>query len=78
MTKANQKYDALSVPCQTIVFDQKAFYVGKDLKKINAEYLRFDFMYKDYTSEQIKNIFETAKEGKVLPNTYNGNLQRRI
>ena len=78
LSKANQKYDALSVSCQTIVFNQKAFYFGKDFKKINADYVRLDFMYKNYSAEQIKNIFEAAKTGKVLPNTFNGNLQRRI
>ena len=78
LTKDNQKYEALSVPCQTMVFNQKAFYIGNIADKIGADYLRIDFTYKDYTPEQIENILRAVKDGKNLPNTYSGNLQRRI
>ena len=78
LKKDNQEYDALSEPCQTMVFNKRAFYTGKDFKQINPDYLRIDFMYKDYTTEQMANILNAVREGKNLPNTYNGNLQRRI
>ena len=78
LTKDNQKYDALSEPCQTVVFNHKAFYFGNAVDKVNADYLRIDFIYKDYTSEQIENIIKAVKNGKSIPQTYIGNLQRRI
>ena len=76
--KGNDKYDVLSEPCQTIVMNEKALYLGKEKKSFTPDYMRLDFMYKEYTLQQIKDIFSALQTGKPLPNTHIANWQRRI
>lgn len=76
--KGNEKYELLSVPCQTLVMNKKALYFGKEIQRLAFDYIRLDFMYKEYTSEQVESIFSAVCSGQTLPNTHTGNWQRWI
>ncbi len=78
LTKGMEKYDALSVPCQTMVFNKKPLSLTTQAHQFNADYIRVDFMYKDYTTQQMSRIFDDVKAGRAIASTQQGNFQRRI
>ncbi|HCU59207.1 MAG TPA: hypothetical protein DIC64_04415, partial [Alphaproteobacteria bacterium] len=59
LSKDGKYFEALSVPCQTMMFDKLPFCAASIAKDINSSFYQMDFCYKPYTSKQVK---ETAKK----------------
>lgn len=78
LKKGADRYQALSQPCQTMVFNDKALYLGTVAKALNPDFIRLDFMYKTYSAQDISAILAAARDGKALLQTNMGNWQRRI
>ena len=70
------EYQALSIPCETYVFKKEAFAFSADFWDLDVDFYRVDLIYKKYTPEQVKEIFDNLKEGRTLAGTYQGNLKR--
>jgi len=55
LSKGGQKFEALSVPCQTMLFNKNPF-IFEDYAKTRPAFYELDFCYKPYTSAQVKAI----------------------
>ena len=78
LTKGKDKYEALSVPCQTTVFSEHALCLSGVYYSVPADFYRIDFCGKEYTPEQVKQITSLILENKPVSNTTQANWQRRI
>ena len=56
LKKDGHIFEALSVPCQTMLFDKSPLCLASVAKEINASYYQMDFCFNSYTPEQIKEI----------------------
>ena len=78
LNKGKEKYNALSVPCQTTVFSEYALCLSGVYSCIPSDFYRIDFCGKEYTPEQTKEITSLIMENKPVPNTTQANWQRHI
>lgn len=70
-----KKYLLRSENCQTMVFDERTFAVADEVKEIEVDWLRADFCYREYTPNQVAEIFRQLKGGKNPPLTQKANLK---
>ncbi|MBO4294209.1 MAG: U32 family peptidase [Alphaproteobacteria bacterium] len=56
LSKDGQIFEALSVNCQTMLFNRKPFSMTQQANDIKASFYELDFCYKPYTSGQVKEI----------------------
>jgi len=78
LNKGKERYDVLSVPCQTILMNKKALYLGQHTNSIQADYIRIDLLYKKYDFADVNRILNAVKNKQSLPLTVSGNWQKRI
>ena len=78
LNKGKERYDVLSVPCQTILMNKKALYLGQHTNSIQADYIRIDLLYKKYDFADVNHILNAIKNKQAIPSTDTGNWQKRI
>ena len=79
LSRGNQKYMVLSRDCQTMVFDKRPFCIASEAQKISADFYRIDFLYKPYTPDEAKNIFDKVTDfSDVNESVLKGNLYRAL
>lgn len=58
MKRGSNKYKAISDRCQMMVFNDKPFCIASQAKNIRSDYLRIDFVYRQYTALEVKDIVD--------------------
>jgi len=67
--------------CQSIIINKNAFSWSHYLeyfRSLGQKLFRIDFLYKNYTAAQIKEIIKDVKEGKRITGTNEWNINREI
>ena len=59
LSKDGQIFEALSVNCQTMLFNRKPFCLADQACDIKASFYELDFCYKPYTPRQLKEITDS-------------------
>ena len=77
LEKDGQKYEALSKDCSIMMFNQKAFCVAKEAKNIRADFYRADFVYKNYSPEDVRDILHKLMKFEDVSNCVKGNILRK-
>ncbi len=77
LEKDGQKYEALSKDCQLMMFNEKPFCIAKEAKNIRADFYRADFVYKNYTPEEVQDILNKLMRFEDTPNCVKGNMARK-
>ncbi len=70
-------YEALSENCQLMLFDKRAYCVASEAKNVKADFYRADFVYKDYTAEDVVAILAKLMNFEDINQTQKGNISRR-
>jgi putative protease len=76
-----KKYLAVDRWCRSIILNDKAFSWGqrvRDLEKMGAHRFRLDFVYRNYTPEQIKLVCEQVMNSEAVASTHEGNWTRGL
>lgn len=76
LKKDGHEYEALSVPCQTMLFDKFAFCAIESAKNVNASYFQMDFCYKPYMAHEVKEIVQKLMKFEEIKPSIQGNLNR--
>ena len=77
LEKDGHKFMALSRDCQIMLFDKNPYCIAQDVKNILPDYFRVDFVYKKYTPEKVKEIFDNIIEFKDVTDCIKGNLKSK-
>ena len=77
LEKDGQKYEALSKDCQLMMFNEKAFCMAKEAKNIKADFYRADFVYKNYSPEDVVEILNKLMNFEDVANCIKGNILRK-
>jgi len=77
LTRGGQIYHTWTKNCQTTVFNDKPFYIGKEREQIRADFYRLDFINRPYTPEQVSDIIQKVHSGENIP-SLSGNLKKEI
>lgn len=72
----NHAYEALSQDCTTMVFDKNPLCFATEAHQILADFYRADFVYKSYTSENVRQIMQKLMNFQDVDNALKGNLNR--
>ena len=78
LKNGGQTYFASIKNCQLTLYNEHAFYIGEDRKKIAADFYRVDFVNRPYTSEKVKDLWAKVKTAQKIVGTMNGNLNRSL
>ncbi|MBR2299160.1 MAG: U32 family peptidase [Alphaproteobacteria bacterium] len=74
LSKDGKHFEALSVPCQTMMFDKLPFCAASVAKDVHASYYQMDFCYKPYSAEQVKEIAKKLMTFADVEPSLKGNL----
>jgi len=74
LKKDGNTFEALSVPCQTMLFDKRPFCIANDAQDVKATYYQMDFCYKPYTAQKVKEIAEELMRFEDVRPSINGNM----
>ena len=77
LTRAGQIYHVWTKNCQTTVFNDKPFYIGKEREQMAADFYRIDFVNRPYTPEQVSEIIQKVRSEENIP-SLSGNLKKEI
>lgn len=77
LERDEKKYDALSENCQLMLFDKRAYCVASEAKSVKADFYRADFVYKNYTAEDVVAILAKLMNFEDVKQTQKGNISRR-
>jgi hypothetical protein len=76
-----EKVTALDYHCRTIVLNQGPFCLSErldELRRAGAMCLRADFVYRKYTSEQVRDLWRLIRAGGPVPRGHAANFERGI
>lgn len=76
LNKDGNHYEVLSKDCQTMLFAEKALCFAKEAPGIRVDYYRADFVYKPYSAQKVKEIWEQLQKFQDVENTQKANLCR--
>ncbi len=76
LSKDGKHFEALSVPCQIMMFDQLPFCAASVAKDVRASYYQMDFCFKPYTSQKVKEISQKLMNFEDIETSIQGNLKR--
>lgn len=71
-------YEALSVPCQTMLFKKEPLCLASVSKDINATLYQMDFCYKPYTSKEVYEMTRRLMNFEDITPSHQGNLLKNI
>ena len=74
LTKDGQKFDALSVPCQTMLFDKRPFCIASNSNKIKPTFYQMDFCHMPYTPQKVHDIVEKLLHFEDVKPSMKGNF----
>lgn len=74
LKKDGNTFEALSVPCQTMLFDKKPFCIASVAQDVKATYYQMDFCYKPYTPEKVKEIVDKLMAFEDVTPSMSGNV----
>ena len=77
LTKNGQIYHVWTKDCQTVVFNDKPFYIGKEREEITTDFYRIDFINRPYTPKEVADIIQKARANENIP-SIPGNLKKEI
>ena len=77
LTRNGQIYHVWTKNCQTTVFNDKPFYIGKEREQMAADFYRIDFVNRPYTPEQVSEIIQKVRSSENIP-CLSGNLKKEI
>ncbi len=78
LRKEGHEYEALSKDCQIMLFDKRPYCISEYAQEIKPAYYRVSLVYKDYTPDQVADIWSKMRRFEVLPEVYCGNLARGV
>ncbi len=78
LTKDGEKYQALIQNCGLTLISEKAFYIAKERREVQADFYRVDFVKRSYLPEQVADLIQKIQSADKLINTHTGNLKREI
>lgn len=70
----DRRFKVLSKDCQTYVFDERAFCIAQNIDDLSPDYLRIDFCYIDYKSEDVAKICRQIYKKQDIPMCIKGNF----
>jgi hypothetical protein len=76
-----EKVTALDYHCRTIVLNKGAYCIAPRLKELataGAKSLRADFIYRKYSSEEVRDSWRMIRSGKNVPGGYVANFDRGL
>ena len=68
------QYKALSKNCQMMVFDEAPFCIAEDAADLKPNYFRMDFLFKEYTPQEIAKLANELLKHNNIPYCINGNF----
>lgn len=74
----DHNYSALSMNCQTFVFDNRPLCFAAEALKVKADFYRVDFCYKEYSAERVAAILTQVMNYKDIDNCAKGNINRSV
>ncbi|MBR6232041.1 MAG: U32 family peptidase [Alphaproteobacteria bacterium] len=77
LTKNGQIYHVWTKDCQTTVFNDKPFYIGKERADTSVDFYRIDFINRPYTPKEVADIVQKVQNCENIP-SINGNLKKEI
>lgn len=78
LRREGRTYAALSKDCQTMLFDERPYYAGAQVRKTAADFYRVSFVYKPYNAAQAARIWQTARQFAEMSDTFCGNQMRGV
>jgi len=76
LKKDGNTFEALCVPCQTMLFDKLPFCCVGSAKDIKTTYYQMDFCYKPYTAQKVKEIAEKIFQFKDITPSLSANIYK--
>jgi len=76
-----EKVTAIDYHCRTIVLNQGPFCLSRrlnDLAKAGAQSLRADFVYRNYTPEEVRERWRLVRAGIAIPGGHAANFDRGV
>ncbi len=67
-------FEALSVPCQTMLFDKRPFCAASIANEVKPTYCQMDFCHKPYTARQVKEISQKLMNFEDITPSMKGNI----
>ena len=74
LKKDGNIFEALSVPCQTMLFDKMPFCIASLSQDVQPTYYQMDFCYKPYTSSRVKEIVKKLMKFEDVTPSIIGNI----
>lgn len=74
LKKDGHNFEALSVPCQTMLFDQKPLCFAGVAPKFEPSFYQMDFCHKPYTAEKVKEIAQKLMTFQDITPSTQGNI----
>lgn len=74
LEKDGQQYQALSRDCQIMLFNKKPLCINEETQKLNVNYKRMDFCYKQYSAENVRKIADELFSGRNVKNGICANI----
>ena len=77
LERDGKRYEALSKDCSLMVFYEKSFCMAKEAKNIKTDFYRADFVYKNYSPENVRDILDKLMNFEDVSNCIKGNILRK-
>ena len=76
LKKDGKSFDALSIPCQTMLFDKLPFCIASNACDVKPSFYQMDFCYKPYTPEKVKEIADKLMNFNDITPSITGNFNK--
>ena len=76
LKKDGHTFEALSVPCQTMLFDKMPLCLALEAKHVPTSYYQMDFCFKPYTPESLKATAEKLMRFEDVRPSLTGNFKK--
>ncbi len=74
LTRDGREYKALSRDCQMMLFDAQPFCIASEAQSLKPDYYRMDFIYRQYTAEKVRDVFNQLVKFEDVTNCIKGNF----
>ena len=78
LNKNGHKYEVRSKKCQTMLFDANPYCVVSEAESIEADFYRVSFVYKNYTPEQVLQIWQKITRFEDVNSNNKANFYNKV
>ena len=74
LERQGRRFKAISKNCQMMVFDEKPYCIATEVADLHPDFFRMDFLYRQYTAEEVQKITKNLLTGNNVSDYITGNF----